>query len=64
MILPQINAEGYPNPCQPADKLNGRWCENCTAHFQITGVRYAWARLAAKPQYKRVLEYSSRYGIR
>ena len=33
---------GFPRPCPPADELHGRWCENCTAHFQITGVRYAW----------------------
>ena len=30
-------------PCPPASQLNpGEWCENCTAHFRITGVRYAW----------------------
>ena len=30
-------------PCPPADELKpGQWCENCTAHFSITGVRYAW----------------------
>ena len=37
------NADGYPSPCPPPEELNGRWCENCTGHFQITGVRYAWA---------------------
>ena len=30
-------------PCPPASQLKpGEWCENCTAHFSITGVRYAW----------------------
>eukprot|EP01052_Picozoa_sp_SAG31_P028339 SAG31_NODE_2726_length_5182_cov_1.523903_6_plen_180_part_00 len=38
-----VNSAGYPNPCPPPEKLNGHWCENCSAHFQITGVRYAWA---------------------
>jgi hypothetical protein len=35
---------GYPQPCPPLEKLRpGQLCQNCSAHFQITGVRYAWA---------------------
>ena len=33
-------ASGLPRPCPPAEALHGQWCENCTAHFMITGVRY------------------------
>jgi hypothetical protein len=28
---------GRHNSCPPPDQLNGRWCENCAAYFQITG---------------------------
>lgn len=31
-------------PCPPRGQLRpGEWCENCTAHLRVTGVRYAWA---------------------
>lgn len=33
---------GEYQDCPPTDQLNGKWCQNCTARFQITGVRYAW----------------------
>ena len=39
-----FDRSGRPQPCPPADELRpGEWCENCTAHFLPTGVRYAWA---------------------
>jgi hypothetical protein len=40
-----INSKtGYHQDCPPLDRQRpGDPCENCTAHFQITGVRYAWS---------------------
>lgn len=39
-----FDRNGAPQSCPPADQLRpDEWCENCTAHFLPTGVRYAWA---------------------
>lgn len=39
---PGIN--GTWRQCPPPDQIKpGEWCENCTATFMITGVRYAWS---------------------
>ena len=38
-----LDTDGFPVACPPEAQLNGRWCQNCTAHLLITGVRYAWA---------------------
>lgn len=39
-----FNPDGMPQSCPPAEQLQqDEWCENCTAYFLPTGVRYAWA---------------------
>ena len=38
-----FDRRGYPAPCPAPESLRpGEVCQNCTGHFLLTGVRYAW----------------------